>query len=155
MRKMLGKCLNLGLVALFLASLMSVATPVLAHTEADPYEAKLVIKTGKGVWPNDFTQIGTVEVWNDADNLYVAFTAAVLAETHLYVGTDPPPKGSPGQFPYASQNTYVIPLGPLGTTIYIAAHAVVQCGETAWAYGPCHSTELPRAWGWYFYYEVQ
>ena len=157
MRKMLGKCLNLGLVALFLASLTSVATPVLAHTETAPYVAKLVIKTGPGVWPDDFTQIGTVEVWNDASNLYVTFTAAVLAETHLYVGTDPPPKRSPGQFPYASQNTYTIPLGAWGpgTIIYIAAHAVVQCGETAWAYGPCHSWEFPRAWGWYFYYVVQ
>lgn len=161
MRKMLRKCLNLGLVALFLASLMSVATPVLAHTEGDPYIATL--------WAGKHTLIGTVSVWNNGTHLFVKYKTEgwVMTETHLYVGTTPPAKGSPGRFPYkrdydppVTEDTYVIPLGAWEscTRIYIAAHAVARDGkeETAWAWGPCHSWDLPgRKWGWYFYYMVQ
>jgi len=100
--------------------------------------------TSKGV------DVGYVEVWNDANNLYVKYVVDVpgwrLAETHLYVGSEQPvakKKGSgplpPGQFPYdqddpesdktnwPTENLYTIPLyWQFGTTIYVAAHAIVE-----------------------------
>jgi len=103
--------------------------------------------------------VGTVTVTIECDNLVVTFETTggwVLTETHLYVGTEPPTKSAPGQFPYSDENPYSIPLSEVGDgTICIAAHAVVQkstCDclleETAWA---CGCPIRPgRNWAMYF-----
>lgn len=57
-------------------------------------------------------------------------SGAVMTATHLYVGTKPPTKSAPGQFPYKRNHNpgvlvdqYDIPLNGLTGTICIAAHA--------------------------------
>ena len=104
--------------------------------------------------------VGHVEVWNDAENLYVKYVIDdtndwCLTEIHLHVFIDnidytditlnngnPPP----GQFDYIDEDincekTYEcdpIPLDPSWENIYIAAHAVVwdySCYDTGVVYG--------------------
>lgn len=88
--------------------------------------------------------VGTVSVWDDGTTLYVVYTVSdpwEITETHLQVTSDfdsiPTTKKNnpiPGQFDYTEDHdpavatfTYEIPLADLGgTTISIAAHAVVQ-----------------------------
>jgi hypothetical protein len=117
------------------------------------------------------TDIGDVEVWNDAEYLYVKFvsTSDCFLETHVAVANsldDIPQtkKGNPipGQFPYSdphacvTEKTYEIQLTwPVGTNLVIAAHAatglreamtfVSEEGETV--YGPINSDAMPTAWG--------
>jgi hypothetical protein len=101
--------------------------------------------------------VGTVIVWNDADNLYVKYviddpTEWCLTETHLHVATSldgiPQKNGNPppGQFDYKDEHDcvteflYTIPLTSwsVDTLLYIAAHAVVMdttCFQTAILYG--------------------
>ena len=159
LKRMIKTCI----IALFLISVLNITIPVSAHTESDPYVAWL--KAGQ------YMTMGNVHVWNDGSNLHVEYhlhPGWQMTETHLYVGTSPPDKGSPGKFNYGTEyvspvtdDEYLIPLSwSVGETIYIAAHAVVErpcyIYETAWAWGPCHSYEIPgRGWGWYFYYIVQ
>lgn len=88
-------------------------------------------------------RIGTVQVGNDATNLYVTFTvdapAWALLDTHLYAGKHAPKKHvlkkhAPGSFPYEHENLefarddrYTIPLAELGVragdTLYLASYA--------------------------------
>jgi len=84
--------------------------------------------------------VGDVMVDSDGENLYITFqitdTAWDITETHVYVGTTPPERAAPGQFPYqhedlnARLDRYEIPLADLGVTsgddLVIATHAVVQ-----------------------------
>lgn len=94
--------------------------------------------------------VGEVLVWDDGTNLYVEYnttgTGFLFDETHVYVGTSPPSKAAPGQFPYKHEglggvtyDLYTIPLSDIdggiesGATVYIAAHASDR--ETAWATG--------------------
>jgi len=101
---------------------------------------EMPLMVGK-TWP-----VGTVTVWNDATYLYVEYDTTdsgwEMAVTHLYVGTDPPPKLAPGQFPYKhepvtpplTEDLYKIPLDGLsGEVFYIAAHTEGTDGETGWA----------------------
>ncbi len=113
------------------------------------------------------TLVGTVVVKNDPTDLYITYEMEpgyTLNEAHVYVGTSPPPKVAPGQFPYHS-----VPLSiPLSTfdaveegKLYIAAHAEVcttsGC-EGAWAGGDSDSDYtfieegISKKWGWYFPY---
>lgn len=96
---------------------------------------------------------GYVTVSNDATNLYINYnttgTGWTMAETHVYVGKDPPAKLAPGTFPYAhdplpgvTTDSYVIPLSAINggvttpsTDLYIATHATGTDGETAWGRG--------------------
>lgn len=122
---------------------------------------------------------GYVEVYNDADYLYVKYMAAdgwQITETHLAVantleGIPQTKKGNPknGQFPYKMEHdpavteyTYVIDLDwDICEELFIAAHAVVQTvdgegyvtgEETAWGYGE----DFPgKNWAMYFNYEVE
>ena len=92
-------------------------------------------------------KVGEVEVWNDADNLYVKYVITdldwCLTETHLHVFldnvgyTDVPQKNGnppPGQFDYKEEHecvpdyAYEIPLLTWVPDIelFIAAHAVVK-----------------------------
>ena len=120
-----------------------------------------------------YIDVGTVEVWNDSENLHVDYMVTdgwQLAETHLHVGTalneipqtQPNKKGKgggnpiPGHFDYSGTGaTYVIPIDPAwaeATELLIAAHAVVQKGdqvETAWGDGE----QFPGTnWATYFIY---
>ena len=91
-------------------------------------------------WP-----AGTVTVWNNTTHLYVKYDTTdsgwEMAVTHLYVGTVPPPKLAPGQFPYKhepvmpplTEDLYQIPLDGLSGEVYIAAHAEGTDEETGWA----------------------
>jgi hypothetical protein len=93
--------------------------------------------------------VGTVTVSQENGTLIVEYEVGPdceITETHLYVGTAPPTKSAPGQFPYKDDDasgvpdtvvTYEVDLSDLGEalsegqTIYIAAHAVVCCsGES-------------------------
>jgi hypothetical protein len=90
-----------------------------------------------------YTDAGDVIITSDSENLYVQYVTAdgwCLTETHLQVSTDPnaipQKKGNPapGKFEYkrkydcVTEDTYVIALPEdwQGTTVYVAAHAVVR-----------------------------
>ncbi|MBD3636350.1 MAG: hypothetical protein HUJ25_03335 [Crocinitomicaceae bacterium] len=122
-------------------------------------------------------QIGSLDVTNDADYLYVTFNFTgdwYMGHTHLYVGDAAgiPVNGGgnpmPGQFPYQESHdpavqsyTYTIPLAGLNECYAIAAHAevmmineegeVVQT-ETGWSSGTGFSG---NNWGWYSEYCTQ
>ena len=98
------------------------------------------------------TTAGTVTVQNDGANIYVDYDTTSsgweMATTHVYVGTDPPEKMSPGKFPYKHdpvsdpyEDSYIIPFSDFDpdlepcTEVYIATHAEGTDGETGWARG--------------------
>lgn len=107
---------------------------------------------------------GTVTVTNDANNLTFTYNTEGnwrLYETHLYVGTTVLNNPAPGSFPYKAEglggttsHTFVVPNSwPVGTQLYLAAHAVVKNGtqsETAWGKGDCLAFQ--KKWGWYICY---
>ena len=120
--------------------------------------------------------IGSVEVSNTADNLYVTYSSEdgwLMLNTHLFVGefTDLPmtPSGNPkvGDFPYKevfsnypTEVTFEIPLSLLTENYTIAAHAELALIEdgviveevTAWGEG----TTFPgKNWATYFSYTLQ
>ena len=136
------------LIALVLALGLSLpmATPVAAHMEDCPMVVTL--------YAGQTIDVGTVEVWNDATNLYVKYQTTgdwVMTETHLAVATSlegipqtqATGKGKniggnpiPGQFPYihedlggVTEDTYTIPLSEdweNACALYIAAQAEVM-----------------------------
>jgi hypothetical protein len=75
------------------------------------------------------TDIGDLSV--TYDSVSGNFTAAYnidspweIVETHVYIGSQPPAKSSPGRFPYMAGD---IPFDVTGLTkVYIAAHAEVR-----------------------------
>lgn len=123
------------------------------------------------------TIIGELAVWNDEENLYLEFSLTgtwVMEESAISCSLLPPNKNPPpGQFPYKSAHNpnvnyylYTIPLAsadspvhdwPVGTELYILAHAAVKsgakCEETAWA-GDIEWTG-PGKWFWYLKYTIQ
>jgi hypothetical protein len=122
-----------------------------------------------------YTTVGSVRVEYDgpSDSLIITFETTdgwKLYETHLYLGTTPPDKSAPGQFPYkhdplpgVTSDPYTVPLADLsasyGDTLYIAAHAVVcKCGcgcETAWADGCGYfENRAGRRQGWAMYGDI-
>ena len=110
------------------------------HTADDPDTTPLIA--------GQHEEVGTVSVWNDADNLYVEYKLNqvtigdgwCLTETHVHVGEDlsdfPLNRGGNpkiGLFDYSyphgcvSEYTYTIPITwDLCTELSIAAHAVVE-----------------------------
>ena len=104
--------------------------------------------------------VGKLTVETVGTNLIVTFDTTAyqwpMTESSLYIGTVPPPKAAPGQFPYTSGpdnkapdddqyaktingylHEYIIPLSTIGvdpSDVFIAAHAVGG-GETIWAMG--------------------
>jgi hypothetical protein len=145
------------------------------HTASDPLVAELVAGGGnrKGA-----TTVGEVHVWNDADYLYVKYVVYAgwcISETHMHVADHlegiPQRNGNPppGRFDYGDEHhrcltepfQYEVPLAsfawPVGTQLYIGAHAVVRSRrrqETAWgASGDC---EFPgKNWATCITYELQ
>ncbi len=132
-----------------------------------------------GAGQNDITKgtnVGTVTVTNDSENLYVTYeitsTNCYMAEVHLYVGTEFPESAAPGMFPYkeefidnTTEWTFSIPLDDFDEEcgdLVIAAHAEVCCGdpflecETAWGYGEnaLENLNITKKWGWYFLYAI-
>lgn len=165
--KEMKKKFVLGIVATLVLTAIT-AIPGTAHTENDSYMVTL--------WAGQNIDVGTVSVWNDAENLYVKYEATdnwYFTETHLHVATaleniPQTKKGNPipGHFDYpmeydppVQENTNVINLEDcgfeVGDNLYIAAHAVVQKDiqeETAWGAGD----NFPgKNWAMYFTYVVQ
>ncbi|MBN1179030.1 MAG: hypothetical protein JXD18_07450 [Anaerolineae bacterium] len=116
-----------------------------AHTADEPFVTDLL--AGQTI------DAGDVRIWNDGANLFVEYVTDggwCLTETHLQVATTlegiPQRNGNPvpGQFDYRMEHacisayTYQIPISwPVGTQLYIAAHAVVADGVgtvTSWDY---------------------
>ncbi len=152
---------------------------------AIPVQALLV----KGLFagsPNYYTdpgsdmRVGQVEIWNDADYLYIRYRITMvgweLTETHVAVAMSlddiPQTKsGNPkvGQFPYKMEHnpavtlyTYMIDLDSewvKGTTLCVAAHAVVQNDgqeETAWVNCQGPKFVFPgSSWASYITYDVE
>jgi len=131
-------------------------------TETDPNE--FLLYAGQDI------PVGTVEVWNDTENLYVTYNTTggwVLTETHLAVAGSlvgiPQTKTYnpiPGKFPYKHENLggvtsdpYIIPLNGwgVGEELYIAAHAKVirpieDCWETVWQIGDVEEVNVGTGW---------
>lgn len=123
------KLINISIVVVLLLSLVPIAAS--AHSSDDPLVVDLLA--------GQTTPIGEVQVWNDADFLYVKFVSSgdCLLETHVDVAASPTgipqtKKGNPvpGQFEYSEPHacvgvyTYDIQLDwPVGTDLYIATHA--------------------------------
>jgi hypothetical protein len=104
-----------------------------------------------------YTDIGSVTAEIVGDNLIVTYNAEdgfLLYETHLNVSVVPIGDSTPGQFPFkhdelggVTTDVYVIPLSTFGLSnpcvecdecneyLYIASHAAVSDGETAWGQG--------------------
>ncbi|MHC4457766.1 MAG: hypothetical protein ACYS0I_11915 [Planctomycetota bacterium] len=130
-------------MAAVLAILMMGVILAIAHTEDDPLKVDLIADGGSSDTAFD---VGNVEIWNDANNLYVKYviedTAWSLTETHLHVATSPDdvPQTKtgnpiPGQFDYddsspeydSASQTYTIPSSwAVDQELIIAAHAVVE-----------------------------
>lgn len=113
--------------------------PSRLYTKSDPFETDLVA--------GQHRVVGTVQVWNDVDYLYVTYVVTdaewCLVETQLHVANsaDDIPKmngnPAPGQFDYKTVHecipdfTYEIELNGRGngTPLVIAAHAIVDGGD--------------------------
>ena len=123
--------------------------PAIAHTADEPFITDLIAGGGNKKSAMD---AGDVLVWNDGDYLYVKFTTEgcwTIVETHLHVAMSldgiPQTKKDnpiPGQFEYSSSEVLYVILMPeewkFDFELYIAAHAVVVCGdqeETGWGDG--------------------
>lgn len=108
---------------------------------------------------------GQVCIWNDGDTLYVEYdldNGFEMSEAHVYVGSEPPSKGNPGQFPYSEEfdppvdsYTFEIPLDWAGKSkIYVATHAAAGT-ETLWGGrwndgDPTYEYGWAHKWGGYF-----
>ena len=130
------------------------------YTEENPFTTDLL--AGQNI------DVGEVQVWNDAENLYITYVIDslgwYLTETHLHVACDESAipqnkKGNPipGHFDYSSEHEILeevieYPLEPIPLSSIdccdpiIAAHAVVVraipgCSETVWQIGDVETNE--------------
>lgn len=134
------KILSIVILAMLLVSSFALVMPTSAAGEALPDVYNLHV--GK-----DQTVVGTVQVWNDADNLYIKYAMAAgwaMTETHLSVATSlegiPQRNGSPvpERFEFAeihdsaTEYTYTISnTWATSTNLYLAAHASVTDALTS------------------------
>ncbi|MHA2274851.1 MAG: vWA domain-containing protein, partial [Candidatus Kariarchaeaceae archaeon] len=121
-----------------------------ATINVHPFVTDLIAGGGN---PKSAIDVGDVIIWNDEDFIYITYETIdgwSMFETHLHV-TDSfenipqTKKGNPipGHFDYIDYHDpsvqtfmYVIPwTWEPGTSLYIAAHAAVSSGETAWGDG--------------------
>jgi hypothetical protein len=146
---------------LVVIALFTMVPTAVAHTQSSPFVTDLIAGGG-----NENSEIiaGDVLIWNDADYIYVKYVTDapwLITETHLAIGDnfcdDIPQtkKGNPipGQFEYSNYHDYVseflytIPnTWPTGTSLYIAAHAVVKkpiegCYQTVWQIGDVETVD--------------
>ncbi len=126
------------------------------------------------------TNIGTATVGNDDHEITIDVDAGqpyLLAEVHIYVGSDPVPTNNagnpaPGQFPYSIEfpepvvsHELAVPLAELDVgcddQLNVAVHAVVVSfdeqgnevfEETAWGFGDERFDGM--RWGWWFEYGI-
>jgi hypothetical protein len=170
-KKRVGETMKKSVAWLMLLTVMTVFT-FSAAIPAAQANAGLIFIQERDLIAGQHTTVGSVRVEYDVtiDSLIITFETTdgwKLYETHLYLGTTPPEKSAPGQFPYGhdslpgvTSDPYTVPLTDLGAdygdTLYIGAHAVVcKCGcgcETAWGYG-CYgfvnSAGRPQGWAMY------
>jgi hypothetical protein len=118
------------------------------------------------------TEVGTVTVYNDENCLYVHYDVNapwVITETHVavsdtFAGLPQTKTGNPkvGNFPYEMDECIDLNQWPIGTELFIAAHAVVEMygeggelikGETAWGKGDPFNVK--GSWAMYFKYTTQ
>jgi hypothetical protein len=121
-----------------------------ATINVHPFVTDLIAGGGN---PKSAIDVGDVIIWNDEEFLYITYVTTddwYITETHLHVADElagiPQTKKFnpiPGHFDYKDYHdsvqtyTYAIPwTWDPGTTLYIAAHAALSCGETAWGDGP-------------------
>jgi hypothetical protein len=154
-------------LALSFALVLALSVPVMAAADEEPSVGDLL--AGKD------TLVGSVQVWNDAWNVYVQYVVDVdgwaMTEAHLAgatsLGAIPQTnKGNPkpGRFPYCEEfeepvNEWMvtIPLGDLetGDELFIAAHAALigpeDEDESAWAFGEGFPW---KNWATYFVYGI-
>lgn len=140
-----------------------------AATENNPFVTDLI--AGR------HTDVGDIKIWNDDQFLYVKIQTVgrwCLMSTHVAVAWDlsgiPQKNGNPipGRFPYKTTHKcvtsfiYKIPLNKIPPTrpaincepaeMYIAVHAVINTGETAWGKGPGFPG---KNWATYIVYTVE
>ena len=145
MRKML---VIMSALVLVLMAFITLSTPFAAHTENVPMEIDLIAGGGN---PKSAIDVGSIEVWNDGEYLYVKYVIEdttpddpndnwYITETHLAVEEflkDIPQNKKHnlkiGHFEYSEEHdhvteyTYEIDLEWVyGKNLYIAAHAVVE-----------------------------
>jgi len=135
------------------------------------------------LWGGQTINTGTVTVSNDADNVYVTYTAAdtwTISQIHLWVGSDLANVPSnnqgipvPGHFPYnlsfdpaVATYTVTIPFSTIGipdvtqkcgANLYVVAHAVVSNGsqtETAFGGSVPVNVGTPGRWWYYGSYSI-
>lgn len=93
----------------------------------------LVIKTGPGSSDNDFTKVGTVNVYISTGSVNVTTNHPdwVMSELHVYYGSSIP-GSAPGQYPlkyeysYFNTHTFTFDITSLPDSFYMAVHAVVH-----------------------------
>lgn len=72
------------------------------------------------------TDIGDLDVTYNGDVFTIEYFIDLpweIVETHVYIGSEPPAKHSPGKFPYEAGD---ITFYSTGEQVYIAAHAEVR-----------------------------
>lgn len=133
-------------------------------------------KFGPDWYYDQLTNVGKTETWNDGKNLFIRIWVGEwgLEETHVAVAKEfddipQTKKGNPkvGHFPFKHENlngisskVYTIPLEDLDLNVddlvYIAVHAALSNGETAWA--NCGGTTAfftGNNWATYYLYTIQ
>lgn len=168
-------------VAIFVALLMSLgifyATPIIGPETSSQVTA--LENPDFWLWAGQWYFAGNGEVTNDVDSLDFTIDPddCAIYEIHVNIFDSTPLEGgqnSPGQFPYTFDYTsnpktgqfdFSIPFTPNAhpSTIYIALHAKVVCGnyegQTAWAGGADDPEDCDRfpgdPWAYYFQYTVQ
>jgi hypothetical protein len=162
MKKTLSLIVGLVLLAALVPGLAQAAT------DKDPFVTDLI--AGRHM------DVGDIKIWKDDQFLYVLIETVspnCLMKTHLAVAWDlsgiPQRNGNPvpGRFPYKTSHNcatsflYKIPLSDIpqaGLTaecgpadLYVAVHAVMNTGETAWGKGPGFTG---KNWGTYIVYPM-
>lgn len=106
------------------------------YTFIDPEDTSKTVDLGLG---NDHTDIGSVEMVRDGDDLIVTISTDspyTMDQVHLYVDDEVPTDSAPGSFPYSHTVTdpadyftsfsFTVDVSDFeGETIYVAAHAHV------------------------------
>ena len=120
-----------------------------------------------------FTNVGTVNIGNDATNYYISITTTAgneMLETHLWYGCAPPTeRGAPGQYSVIHENlggvltdTYIVPRADIvcenndcGATVYFKVHAKLVTDETAMGGTIVTSQDASGSWYGSIAYTIQ
>jgi hypothetical protein len=113
-----------------------------AATQDSPFVTELIAGAGQG-WPGTGIDVGEAHVWNDGDNLHVAYFLdeegwyySEDEDLQLYVGKEAPePPVAPGQFPF-----HASPFLEDGETDHFVLPLV--------GFYPAHGNDDPVAYDW-------